>query len=333
MSQPMSPHYLYCFLPVKGKAFTIAMNIFSSLYLWHHILARQADRDWLEPAIRAAPSWQQPYTTVARRLITEGHIDLLSLCKGSCPELPSWAPNWSQRVRSTWSGLESQGSSQRGTQLFHAGGDTVFDVDSGPDHDVYLTVAGYSVDTIREIGSIWAADLDDAFDWVAAKTILNEIEVFLARSAYYSEERKEEGKWRIPIGDKELGGLGSHRRATEASRSGWSTMRRAMETINPEGMYNSPEKISFLGMMNYMHESRPFISDLGYVGLCPAGAGPGDTIFIPAGGHVPYIIRCAGTQENLQQWRLLSESFVYSIMDNELGLERLDSSITRYQLR
>ncbi|KAM5349156.1 hypothetical protein ACJ41O_008979 [Fusarium nematophilum] len=288
-------------------------------------LACEEDRKWLVPTMTQAENWQDLYTMVARRLIAEGHVDILSLCRGSS-ELPSWVPDWRERVRVTWSGFKNTGSNR--VQLFRAGGDTVVDTEGSGQ---CLKLTSYHVDRIKTIGSLWKADLDDDFDWSAAETVLDEIDNLMKQSTRYVVKAKEEGKWRIPIGDKELGELATHVRATELSHSGWLAMRQAMQTSNPGKTCSGPGSVSYLSMMNYMHGSRPFISETGYVGLCPRDADPGDVIIVPSGGHVPYVLHrvdgavCEGEDGEDEDWKLLGEAFVYGIMDGELELGTKDA--------
>ena len=85
-----------------------------------------------------------------------------------------------------------------------------------------------------------------------------------------------------------------------------------------------------------MHSSRPFITEKGYVGLCPDESASGDAIFIPSGGHVPYIVRdisLSGVSiESPGSWRLIGEAFVYGLMDNELQLESKQGEARLFRL-
>lgn len=319
-----------------------------------HGLVMPSDREWLTPLLMgyAASTWTKLYTAVAGRMIADGHVDLLSLCRGTRDELPSWVPDWRSQIRAPWGGLKggkgSPGFDETAAdQLFSAAGDTLArasmqTISSGQS---ILAIAGYSVDTIHVIGSEWTADLEQDFDWDAAKTLLNEIETFLDRSGkhgntVYDAQRREEGKWRIPIGDKELNMAGQAVRAGTLSQSGYAAMKQAMRTATPGKSFQGAAAVSFLTTMNSMFRSRPFITEGGYVGLCPREAKAGSTIFVPLGGHVPYVLAQDSRSEKEVStkaveglaWKMLGEAYVYGIMDNELDLASQTGRIQIFQL-
>jgi hypothetical protein len=306
-----------------------------------HGLIMPADREWLTPLLlrHATSSWIDLYTAVAGRMITDGHVDLLSLCRGKDKEgLPSWVPDWRFQIRAPWRGLKG-GRGVPGfdettsDQLFNAAGDSLAraNVETLSSGQSILSIVGYTVDTIREVGSEWTADLEKDFDWDAARIMLNEIESFLDQSSrigntVYDAQTREQGKWKIPIGDKELSTAGQAVRAGTLSQMGYTAMKQAMRTSAPGKSFQGSGAVSFLNMMNSMFHSRPFISEQGYVGLCPREAKAGATIFIPLGGHVPYVVvpnsssgegTTSRTEEGSGTWRLFGEAYVHAMMDND----------------
>lgn len=66
--------------------------------------------------------------------------------------------------------------------------------------------------------------------------------------------------------------------------------------------------------MDDMHNSRPFISTRGYVGLCPIESKPGDVMYILHGGYVPFIVRWS---EECHAYKLIGEAYVHGIMDGK----------------
>lgn len=305
-------------------------------------LVRSEDNCWLAPLIRKTQPWRDLYTAMARRLIHDGFVDFISLSKHDDLELPSWVPDWRHPIRQPWSGLQmsDQGSEE---QLFCAAGGTRAMVSDDDPTSRTLSLSGYHVDVIEKIGSKWVSAVDQDFDWKAAQILHQQIEEFLLQSTMYDEAAKSDGMWKIPIGDKELGDLGFAQRATELSRSASLKMKEAFLNRKPGIAYMDPGAASYMNMMNYMHESRPFISKKGYVGLCPSKAGRGDVIFVPCGARVPYVVHRlspssaaqvneTSTQTTSDDWKLLGEAFVYGIMDNELRLEEHGDSVQPFRL-
>jgi hypothetical protein len=61
--------------------------------------------------------------------------------------------------------------------------------------------------------------------------------------------------------------------------------------VNKHNPRKTPSILSYLNSMYDMYNARPFISDGGYVGLCPDVSAGGDEIYIPFGSHVPFTFR------------------------------------------
>lgn len=182
-----------------------------------------------------------------------------------------------------------------------------------------LRIHGVFVDVIKEVGQEWSLEIDDPFDYQAARQFLVHIEDYLRRSNMYDLRQKEGAKWRLPVGDIEHMGITSQlQRAGEesaATKIGYVVMRLAVENQETgEIQRNLQAYAHYLIQMTRMHDSRPFISEHGYVGLCPMEARPGDSVTIFLGVRVPYIIR--NTQGG-SFWTLVGESHVYGIMDGE----------------
>src|SRR5436190_18458776 len=89
-----------------------------------------------------------------------------------------------------------------------------------------------------------------------------------------------------------MSGLGQTRRATDASYKEYLIVNANVSNdpnlLNRARMASS---LSYVNMMRDMRDARPFISDGGYIGLCPDGSETGDEIYIPLGSHVPFIFR------------------------------------------
>jgi hypothetical protein len=81
-----------------------------------------------------------------------------------------------------------------------------------------------------------------------------------------------------------------------------------LEQSNLESVF-----VSYMDMMLFMYDSRPFLSAHGYAGLCLGRTQLGDIICILLGAHVPYIIR----EVSDCKYKLIGEAYVYGIMDGE----------------
>lgn len=281
--------------------------------------------------------WRMEYRSVARYLIEQGHIDILSLCRDRDPGLPSWAPDWSRNHRRPWSGFRGNKDS-KGEPLFNAGSGTTLKVYNNTAPHI-LALDGFLVDTIEnntDIESEWTAGIRDDFNWNRIGLRFRELEKLLSRCTRYDHEAKEAASWKIPIGDKEYSQLYQITRASDSSRDAYELMKN---TLDPNkwkfgfGYFRRKGIVEYMTMAHTMHRSRLFISATGYVGLCPSETQKGDAIFVPCGGHVPYIIRPKRKERQTdqavteqQQWTLVGEAYVHGIMHGELLANRSDET-------
>jgi hypothetical protein len=284
-------------------------------------IASDAEQLAIRPEYRSDIGFQQVYAEVARSLVWNGHLDILTLCRSGYSrkspyektirdaKLPSWAPDWTKPLARPWGGaLEDQ--------LFRASGNTKFTPHRHDEQNLppnVLTIETRFVETLKEVGSPWTPQWQVGFDYDGARTLFTEIENFLEKSeTRYSIKELKEAAWRIPIGDQEFDALGMSQRATQASSRGYNAMKSYVYDQKRNRKINTV--VSYLGGMKDMHDSRPFLSDGGYVGLCPDVSLPGDEIHIPLGLHVPLVLRKA----NDGFYNLVGEAYVHGIMDGEI---------------
>jgi hypothetical protein len=272
------------------------------------------------------------YRDVARYLIEQGHIDTLSLCRNRDSDLPSWAPDWSKSQRQPWSGFRDS-KDDRGEPLFNAGSGTIAKVHNNIALHI-IALDGFFVDNIEnntDLESEWTADLPDNSNLDRIGLRFRELEKLLSRSAKYDHEAKEAALWKIPIGDKEYSQLNQITRASDISRDSYELMKNALDPNKSRYSLAKylprPGVFSYMQIAHMMDCSRLFISATGYVGLCPSETRKGDAIFVPYGGHVPYIIRPKREERQTQQavseeqrWTLVGEAYVHGIMHGELKL-------------
>jgi hypothetical protein len=91
--------------------------------------------------------------------------------------------------------------------------------------------------------------------------------------------------------------VGFRARAVPEDKHGYDLMCAAVsdpairETFRGEhhGRY-----INYMGGMERLHDSRPFLSRDGHVGICPMFAQEGDVVFVVHGARVPFVMRDHG---------------------------------------
>ncbi|KAH7413818.1 heterokaryon incompatibility protein-domain-containing protein [Phaeosphaeria sp. MPI-PUGE-AT-0046c] len=272
-------------------------------------------------------SCQKAYINTARALLRHGHDDILSLCRirGECTDLPSWAPDWSVDLRKPWSTwhVHERLFSASGHNTVSRDGTTkakmLADKDDSP--DTQLTLHGVLIDTIKQAGHTFQLGIDDNLEWNDLKPFFDDISEYLSQSELYTTIQKEEAEWRIPIGDTEVAKTNSQitRASSQSHMKAGYHVARAMsrnELQEDEDVkHNFLPFACFRCQLGRMYDSRPFISEQGYVGLCPLETRPGDSIAIFRGARVPYIIRKV---EGEACWMLVGESHVYGAMDGEI---------------
>ena len=230
------------------------------------VLSMSEDANSLDGLVESRPrSWHYLYEEIARFMIKQGHVDLLSLTRDGDMALPSWVPDWSRQRRQPWGGLIN-GKGHEKTQLFNAGRGTNPVIYDDPKSSGLLSLDGYRVDTINEAGIEWVANDSDEFDWLSAHILLRDLDLFLSRSTRYDGADKDDARWRIPIGDKEQNRFAQVIKATDVSRKAAETMKTTIRTVD----FHVPGSESYLNMMRSMYDSRPFLSATGYIGLCPS---------------------------------------------------------------
>jgi hypothetical protein len=282
------------------------------------------------------------YIKLARALIQQGNTDILAFCRPSTPllrtitrkgnvdflffsrprdtRLPSWVPDWSVPIRSSWS---DNGT----TSLFRASGEhstSNLQTLNHPDTiSASIGLYGIQVATLQETGSPWLGGMHDSFDHKKAETLFRQIDAFLGTSSAltrYCEMQRVQAQWRIPIADKE-----SHpssrfwRRATEQSRIEYKEIRKTDEPV---------DHLSYAQMMYYTFDARPFLAEGGFVGLCPMEAKAGDIVAVLLGGNVPFVLRKRGEGG----YEVVGEAYVHGIMDGEVLEDNFKEDLETFHL-
>ena len=278
------------------------------------LVSISTDRAEVIPLVRANADWRDLYRAVARLLVRQGYLDILSLCRDRDAALPSWTTDWSRQQHRSWDLLGPPFDAAAGTWVrVHPG---------TPEH--ILALDGHYLDFIEkstDLGSEWALGPDDPVSQVDVGTRLREVEDYLSHSRY-SEEERGAAAWRIPVGDREKRLVGQFVRACEASRTAWERTRAWAATA--QLLHMSRDVYEYYLRMLDMPRSRVFASATGYVGICPSETRQGDVVFVPCGSPVPLVIRrrpsAGGAESDEEHWTLVGVAYVYGVMDGELKL-------------
>jgi hypothetical protein len=223
----------------------------------------------------------QAYTHVARKLIINGYMDMLSWCqkpddpnhkpKEEVNGLPSWVPDFSSPIR------DPCGQSQK-YKLFSASGSRgVFCLPTNPTHPNRLSLAGRRIDTIKKTGTHWAPGLSGIFNNVLAKKFFSDVEKSCNESQESSSsssldaERAEEAKWRIPCFDL-ISTMHYQRQRTKTypnAMPGYRELRHRVHMYPNDVEEGLPSQAcrAYLVVMANLHNRKPFISSEGSVGL------------------------------------------------------------------
>lgn len=302
------------------------------------------------------------YIDAARHIITSsdfGTPDLLTFVQypKKDPELPSWVPDWRAPIQPSFAWCPDEESKP----LFRTSDGKPLEIYQ-TDDQAQLALLGYKVDVVEEVGGPWfgstRAKLSSNNDPLEAyKSLLSQIRLLLLLSKhkgnpiYPNDERREEAVWRIPIGDIDQDGNASPIRATQSCKLRYDHYIARGELLTEsirllgedsdeykrreaeiEAMKQSDavalDKATGGGeayhvRMLQMKDKRPFISDLGYVGMGPFHMKPGDMVVVLTGASVPFIVRPIDGE----RFKLLGECYCDGIMDGEIVGQRKPEKI------
>lgn len=272
---------------------------------------------------------EEVYREVARKMLQNGDVEILNYCQPdpeavtseSAPSLPSWAPDWRQELQEPWGRAAHDG-------LYQACGPAENWPEPASNDRVLaqteLTLQGILVDRIGAWYNPSGRLGNDPNGPVATPGIsrwfglVNSIETFLQYSRY-DEPTRAEGRWRIPLGDRELNALGIVVRASDVARQQFVTFRQAFKSTDAMSkMLLGFSTVGIIAMISEYETARTFFTaEEKYVGIGPQGLQNDDEVWVVRGAHVPYVFRRMASGK----YRLLGESYVHGIMDGEI-LER-----------
>jgi hypothetical protein len=138
-------------------------------------------------------SCEQAYIMTARALLRHGHDDTLSLCRKRDPSrnLPSWVPDWCAGPRKPWSVWHVDERMYDASIISNETPEFSMVPRNEQALDSYLTLRGFFVDTIRELGYAFHLGPDDDIEWGNLQPYFNNISRFLDQSKIYTSADKK----------------------------------------------------------------------------------------------------------------------------------------------
>ena len=293
------------------------------------------------------------YTRVAKQLICSGHVDLLILSEslqyiGECNKIieliPSWVPDWTMSLRRPFA---FHGQSMDTIPFFFPSGEDAQPEINDYGDDEVLSLNGFYVDGIIELGEIWDPEVDGSnsdkknkrshptqINHEAYISLLEDVKakcsnVFVKnQDLYESAKRQAEAVWRIPIGD--IACTEDHKdiRATSSFEDTYKNAFIHMEFFArysnlPRSEWKCPietvikfddQALRYRMAMDKMEKKRLFVTSLGYVGMGPPNMEEGDGVVIFMGATVPFIVRSLWGEKH----KLVGECYCDGIMGGEI---------------
>ena len=293
------------------------------------------------------------YSRFTRKAIENRNLEILRYStypKSYRSNYPSWVPDWASRPQpSTFDYADDSQIRLRPGEpglLFNASGDTKASVTNVSDEQL-LALQGFIVDEIEELGSPWLGGITQSNERMETLSFLSSVRLLCLLSAtknhpiYPTPERRQEAVWRIPIADlvrvEESTGWHYNARATQAAEQelrhvlafeeghqerGFSSLEAQDELSRMISREKENGAHRYRSAMSNLKRKRPYITKLGYVGLGPVFARPGDKVVVFTGAAIPFVIRPVKGG-----YCLLGESYCDGIMDGEIVGQRKEETI------
>ncbi|GKT42868.1 heterokaryon incompatibility protein 6, OR allele [Colletotrichum spaethianum] len=278
-------------------------------------------------------SCEKVYRDVARRILMQGNIDLLSYCQFPRDKslTTTWAPDWKMRIKRPNTGNPWHSKFDASKSSIHE------QVVVAPDSET-IQLRGVLVDVITEIGNVWNPSWIEELDCKAAPEYISEVRKLCEKSPMFAQKIKDADlkdvmriciadryQYREPERQKEL--LEAYAEAvsrmTNAVRNVTVELEMGIEMVDTIGW----QQPWFMFVMKNLHSRRLFLSESGYVGLAPMHAQPGDKIVILLEGKTPYTVR----ETDAGHHELVGESYVHGVMFGEFMTD--DVEVRDYTFR
>jgi hypothetical protein len=313
-------------------------------------LAADAEKLGIKPEYEG--STELILTQTARTLIEKsGRVDLL--CYSQFPKLeelsllPSWVPDWRSNLSRSFYTINERIDKH----LFAASGhDSVVEVVKDPNRNQdILGLRGYTVDMIEEVaeGDGW---MDMSWDYERFLGYMAQIDDLWQKSmgktsiihGGVTQQRKEEARWRVPIGDIYWTWEGDQQRAkpeiaafhkqflqelklfdemTKLAATGEDVSDKLLQW--EEEHRGAETKHNYRESMRKMQGKRPFLTKMGYLGMGPVKGKAGDVVVVFCGGRIPFVLRPVEGLSELGKFVYVGEAYCDGVMDGEvIGKEK-----------
>jgi hypothetical protein len=204
-------------------------------------------------------------------------------------------------------------------------------------NDRVLGLKGLVVCTIVKVGEEWIDDGD------ASRRLnhLSTIHDFCKESAALGHDlydvstlQREGAVWRVPIGDlcPRRGEPTTSERTHFCGHSMAQLYARYVQLTrylaNPEAEQGTTVELqhakersctAYMLAMARMHDMRPFLTEVGYIGMGPGLMEVGDAVVIFAGADIPHVLR----RTSDKHWEYVGEAYCDGVMDGEFWNERV----------
>ncbi|XMA16429.1 hypothetical protein WAI453_009220 [Rhynchosporium graminicola] len=266
-------------------------------------------------------SCKDVFTNLARVLIRNGYIELLSMCEfpKMIGDLPSWVPDWSREVyrraplqqralvRSTETSLTVLEPSFSASGITEHTEPEVRDVIG---RNMPLLLSGTLFGDVRMVGRSWEAGNVDT--WLSDLSVLYQD----IPDADKPTTRRNLVVWQTAIADQEI------RQGTKKPRLSERNLLHLEQTLMGEDpCLMDAAKLVHLGLGDYCLQlcdvargRRPICVSGSFLGIGPDETEPGDLAFVLHGSDVPYILR---RNKDDNELRLVGEAYIHGIMDGE----------------
>ncbi|KAF5544652.1 heterokaryon incompatibility 6 OR allele [Fusarium mexicanum] len=305
-------------------------------------LAADAEKLGIQPDYEG--STELILTQTARTLIEKsGRVDLL--CYSQFPKLdelshlPSWVPDWRSNLSRSFYTINERID----RHLFAASGqDSVVEVVQHPnDNSDILGLRGYNIDVIEDVaeGDGW---MDMSWDYERYLGYMAQIDELWQKSMEKALNgrtliRKEEARWRVPIGDIYWTWEGDQQRAEPEIAAFHKQFLQELELFGEmtrlaaggedvsdkclqweEEHRGAETKHNYRESMRKMQGKRPFLTRMGYLGMGPVEGRAGDVVAVFCGGRIPFVLRPVEGLSELGGFSYIGEAYCDGVMDGEV---------------
>ncbi len=283
-------------------------------------IARDAEALDLRPDYRK--SCEDVYTDLARTLIQNGYMDLLSLCEvpKKITGLPSWVHDWS--LESYRLPLQQRALDRSARPIktilepgFSASGITQ-KIDMRDGHTIGskmpLLLRATFLGEVGQLGMDWKHDIEAVGRWLLDLQRLSDLVPDTSKMLH----ERVHAVWRTAVADQEI------RQGVRKPRLSEEKIRMVHESLkNVDMRLIDSQTLIGAGLTDYCEQlqvvaqgRRPILVSGDYLGIGPRETEQGDLVFILLGADTPYILRRNCQDETL---RLIGEAYVHGVMDGE----------------